>query len=765
MTAFSQLRIVEIEGSVAGAYCAKLFAENGASVTVVPDAALRPAERTYLHQHKRLIAEVDQSLLDEADVIIESSARGPLGPPVAGSDAAVRVRLSPYGEDGPCAAWRSTDLIAYAHGGHLHLTGDPHREPLSAPPNTPGYATGLFGFIGAMAGLIERERSGTAPSVDIATHEVLVALHQLLLMRYQLGHDVLCRMGNRYTGQGQPNALYQAADGWVAITAPTEPQVETICTVTGGDHLLEHPLINSVMDFQRHPELLDDHLVPWIRARTMDEVVELLQAVRVPAAPAVAMLQLLGDQQLAHRHYWSTAPVDSAAAAGPAGRADTVTVPGRPFRFSGSTGVGRSVTEAERSPPAQPLAGVRVLDLCRVWAGPMAARILAELGAEVIQVEAPWGRGPKRVPDSLVEATRLYPDNDQGTCQWNRNGHLIKYGLHKKSVVLDLTHERGAAVFERLAAASDVVIENYSPRVMPQLGLDAQRLHEVNPSLVYMTMPGYGRSGPARDWVAYGTTVDSHAGLSHLIGYPGQVPWKNGVAWPDPVAGLHAVSAILIALWRRGDDGGVTIEGAQFEATLTLVGDAIVEAQLRGQEPPVLGNRHPTCAPQGVYPTTGHDRWLALSVPDDDGWQALVDQAGLAPELGRLDLAARRRRHDELDELLARWTSKHEAEELARRLQDIGVAAAPVLDAPGLLADPQLAARGALCEIDQPEATRFRNSRLPVHFSTRPRPEPLRPAALLGEHNLEVLTGVAGLTPAEIQSLEIDGVVATEPPQ
>ncbi|MEL7158598.1 MAG: CoA transferase, partial [Actinomycetota bacterium] len=427
-------------------------------------------------------------------------------------------------------------------------------------------------------------------------------------------------------------------------------------------------------------------------------------------------------------------------------------------------GQGPASSNDDPWPVAQPLTGVRVLDLCRVWAGPMAARILAELGAEVIQVEAPWGRGPKRIPDSLVEATRLYPDNDQGTCQWNRNGHLIKYGLHKKSVVLDLTQERGAATFERLAAGSDVVIENYSPRVMPQLGLDEHRLHEVNPALIYMTMPGYGRSGPAVDWVAYGTTVDSHAGLSHLIGYPGQVPWKNGVAWPDPVAGLHAASAILIALWRRGHDGGTTIEGAQFEATLTLAGDALVEAQLQGRNPPVLGNRHRTGAPQGVYPAVGHDRWLALSVLDDDGWAALVAEARLPADLGRLDVDGRRDRHDELDAVLARWTAQHDPVTLANRLQELGVAAAPVLDAPGLLADPQLAARNALCTVDQPEAARFRNARLPVRFTTRPDPEPLRPAALLGEHNIEVLTEVAGLSRAEIAALEADGIVATEPP-
>lgn len=749
MKPFAALTVLEVGGSMAGAYCAKVFADHGAEVIRVGDDSLTDAQRVYAHQGKQHASSLTDAMLLEADVLIESELYGPLTPiGVPEGFGGVRLQISPYGSSGPAATWRATDATLYAHSGHTHLTGDPDREPLSGAPHQPSYAAGLFGFIGVMGALFDLGRNNRLHVVEVSHFETLVALHQMSFMRYQLGKDVLRRMGNRWTGQGQPNGLYECADGWIAISAPTDPQVEMLLLVAGLTDLLEHPNISSPMDFQTHPELLDDQLRPWLKSITADEAAELLQSVRVPAAPARPMLGLLEDAHLDDRGVWQ--------------QAQDCTVPRTPFTFSNATGQGGPLPDGE--PEGGPLRGVRVLDLTKVWAGPLAARLLAELGAEVIQVESPWNRGPKQLPESLVQATRMHPDNVQGPQQWNRNGHLIKFGLHKKSVVLDLTKSEGLDAFERLVRESDVVIENFSTRVMPQLGLDEHRLHELNPGLVYMTMPGYGRSGPAENWVAYGTTVDSHAGLSHLIGYPNQVPWKSGTAWPDPIAGLHATSAMLIALWQRPVDGGTTIEAAQFESTVAMVGDALVEAQLRSGDVPVHGNRHPDFAPQGIYPSATADRWIVLSVPGDQAWGALCRAAHLPVGWADYDVDARRSAHDEIDVLLGEWTAGFDAVELSARLQDLGVAAAPELDVPAVMDDAQLAARAAFVEIDQPQVGRFLTPRMPVHFSGAP-PASLRHAALLGEHNDEVLTDIAGLSRAEIAALLDAGIVATEPPE
>ena len=739
---FPDLRVVDRGRSLAGAYCAKLFADFGAEVSTIGEDDLSDAERRYLRHRTTSIASGE--LPGTVDVVIDSAGRRPLRPSEPLDPTVVGVRISHNGPAGPRAHWQGTDLTDYALGGHLALYGHPERSPLQGPPNQPAIAAGLFAFVGAMAALLARRRSGVGQSVEVDHVRAMVALHQFTLLRYTMTGDVLRRRGNRFTGQGQPNGLYRCHDGWAAIAAPTEQQVESLLEATGLTGLLDHPLIDSPLDFQTHPDLLDDAIGPWLAERTVDEVVELLQAMRVPAAPAPTMTELLADPQLAARGVWETD--------GP------VRMPRSPVRFgSPRPSGGRTWLPGGDPAAAGPLAGLRVLDLTRVWAGPLCTRLLADLGADVVTVEAPWARGPRRLPASAIEATRYYPDDDQGQHPWNRSGHLIKYGLGKRSLVLDLEQEAGRDLLAELVPYYDVLIENYSPRVMPNLGFDEERLHRLNPDLVYVTMPGYGRSGPAVDWLAYGSTVDSHAGLSGLIGYPDAHPWKGGVAWPDPVAGLHATAGLLKAIWDREADpacGGVTLEQAQFEAAVAVVGDRLVEAQMTG-DPPPPGNRDPALVAQGVYPCSGDDRWIAISVVDHDAWLALADLAGLDPDV--VD------DHDHLDRVLAAWTATFDHHELAARLQEAGVAAAPVLDAADLLDDPHLLAAATFANLDQPEVGPFTTPEMPISLSAAS--VAVRgPAPTLGQHNREILRAELGIDDHRLQALTDSGVIADIPP-
>jgi crotonobetainyl-CoA:carnitine CoA-transferase CaiB-like acyl-CoA transferase len=746
---FAQLKVVELAGSIGGAYCAKLFADNGAQVVTVGESRLTRSQSAYLDQGKLKPSSSHSSVMDRADVIVQSDPRSSFREPlVHAGPKAVVVGISPYGSFGPYSTWQGTAATVYAHSGHTYLTGDPQREPLMGPSTHPLYAAGLFAFVGAMAALFDRDRNDRIHSVEVTHHEVLTALHQMSFVRYQLGKDILCRMGNRWTGHGQPNGMYRCADGWLALSAPTDLQLETLLAITGLSDLLDDPRINSPADFQEFPELLDEHLAPWLFERNAGEVSELFQAAQIPAAPANTILGLLDDSQLKYRDFWR--------------KAGRWSVPGAPFRFSSTSGTPSALPDSESG--GGPLSGIRVLDLSKVWAGPLAARILAELGAQVIQVEAPWGRGPREIPESLVVAQRFHPDNIQGPDQWNRNGHLIKYGLNKESVVLDLSRAEGLATFERLVPTADVLIENFSPRVMPQLGLDEHRLHSLNPDLIYMTMPGYGRSGPAENWVAYGTTIDSHAGLSQLVGYRDEHPWKCGVAWPDPIAGLHATSAILVALWDRQSKGGVTIEAAQFEATISVIGDVIVEAQMSGREPSLMGNRDQDFIPQGVYPCEGVDQWIAISIVDELAWEVLCEIAELPTDWLGLTRSERLMLHDSIDAELASWTHNFDQIDLADKLQEVGVAAAPVLNIPGVLGDVHLEARSAFGRVDQPQVGPLVLPRLPIHFSAASERPPMRPAALLGQNTEAILMDVAGLSRFELSELENLAIVATEPP-
>lgn len=744
MKRFGDLRVIEHGGarpggSIAGAYCGKLFADRGAQVTVVGPDSLSEYQQAYLQANK---ANADGFDPTQADVIIESSADYPLEPTEVGGPETVRVQLSHFGTSGPYAQWHGTDLTDYALGGHLYLYGDPEREPLRGPANQPAYAAGLYGFVGAMAALLAREQTGVGQTVDVSHVQSMVALHQFTLLRYTMTKNVLRRMGNRFTGQGQPNGLYQCADGWVAIAAPTDHQVEALLDVTELTHLLDHPLIDSPMDFQSHRSILDDALNPWLAERPVDEVVDLFQAMRIPTSPATTMTSLLADPHLAVRDFWE--------------EGHGYRLPRPPVRFSHKQPSGGRTWERQ-DPARGPLAGLRVLDLTRVWAGPLCTRILADFGADVVWIEAPWARGPKKLPDSLVEATSYFPDNDQGDCQWNRNSHFVKYALGKRSVVLDLNQPAGQDVLAEMIPHYDVIIENYSPRVMPNLGFDEDRIHELNPDIVYVTMPGYGRSGPAENWLAFGSSVDSHAGLSSLIGYEDANPWKGGVAWPDPIAGLHVAGGILAAIWNREADpahGGVTLESAQIEATIAVVGDRLAEAQVNG-DPPAPGNREPAYLAQGVYPCAGDDRWIAISVVDDRSWQALRELAGLDADL--ID------DHDRLDGALVEWTASGDQHQLAIDLQRVGVAAAAVLDAGGVMADPHLNARQSFAELVQPQVGQFVTPITPASLSMTP-PAIRRPAPTLGQHNREVLTADLGIDDERFASLTEAGVIATEPP-
>ncbi|MCC6387389.1 MAG: CoA transferase [Dehalococcoidia bacterium] len=413
-----------------------------------------------------------------------------------------------------------------------------------------------------------------------------------------------------------------------------------------------------------------------------------------------------------------------------------------------------------------PLAGITILDLTRVWAGPLATRMLGDLGADVIKIEATWSRGPRTVPEVDVRVSGRYPGNEAGERPWNREGMFNKLNRSKRSLTLQLDLPEGKAILERLVPLADVVIENYTPRVMPQLGFGYERLRELNPGIVYVSMPGYGWNGPSRDFAALGTTLEPEAGLSSLMGYEDTGPYKSGVAWADPVAAMHGAAAVLMGIIDREADPerrGQAIELAQLEGMICFIGSEILASQQPNQPPPPRGNRHAHFAPQGCYPCAGDERWIAITVTGDAEWQALANAAGLDPALAALTLTERVRRHAELDQHIAVWTRTHERDALEASLQRLGIAACAANDAKDLVEHPQLAARAFFAEIDHPDAGKHPFPGLPIRLSETPA-RYRRPAPGLGQHNREILGGLLGLDESAIAALEARGVIAEEPP-
>ena len=400
-----------------------------------------------------------------------------------------------------------------------------------------------------------------------------------------------------------------------------------------------------------------------------------------------------------------------------------------------------------------PLAGVRIADLSMMWAGPFATRVLAEMGAEIIKIESP------RAWDNV----RTLLPQPGATEPWNTSYYFNDYNRDKKSLTLDLSQPRGRELFLELVAKCDCVIENYRADVLDKLGLGWEVLQKARPDLVLVSMAGFGKTGSEKGYVGFGPIIEQMAGMASTTGYGDDgVPYKTGISYGDPIGGIAAAGAVVLALIARRRTGrGAWIDLAQRETMAQMLGPAFAAASLRGESPTHRGNRDPHFAPQGVYRCAGPDQWVAISARDDAEWRALARAIG-APELDSLALAARRARHDELDRRIERWTALFLPREAAEALQRAGVSAAPVLDCNAIHADPQLAARGSWVELPHPKMKTWKQPASAWRL-VEAKPLPRRHAPLFGEHNREILCGLLGHPERELAELTAAGIIGDAP--
>ncbi|HEY8491945.1 MAG TPA: CoA transferase [Dehalococcoidia bacterium] len=405
-----------------------------------------------------------------------------------------------------------------------------------------------------------------------------------------------------------------------------------------------------------------------------------------------------------------------------------------------------------------PLEGIRILDLTMVWAGPFATRLLGDMGAEVIKVEA------ARAWD-LLRILGLQPRETPEI--WNKSAYFAHNNRNKYACTLDLTHQRGRELLLRLVAASDVVIENYRADVLERLGLGYETLRSARPDIILVSMPAHGATGPEAGGIAYGTHVEQLSGLASLTGYPDDPqPYKSGIAYGDPWAGTTAAAAVLAALlYRRRTGKGQRIEVAHREALTNVIGEYVLAYAMDGRQPPFLGNRHPLHAPHGVYPCAGDDQWVAVACESDEEFRRLCDAIG-RPELAEdprfATEAARLQHQDELDDAVRAWTSGRDHYQAMHQLQAAGVTAGAVLSVPEVHQDPHLRARGFWEPVAHPgfatwdvDGVAWRLSRTPAHIRL--------PAPRFGEHNDYVFRTLLGLSDEEIIALEREGVIGGEP--
>jgi benzylsuccinate CoA-transferase BbsF subunit len=391
----------------------------------------------------------------------------------------------------------------------------------------------------------------------------------------------------------------------------------------------------------------------------------------------------------------------------------------------------------------KPLKGLRVLDFTWMLAGPYATRLLADFGAEVIKIQSKkTATGAESNPTPYFNA-------------WNRN---------KRSITLDLEHPEAREIALKLTAISDIVIENFSPRVMSNWGLNYERLREVQPKLIMVSLSAMGQTGPWKDFVALGPTLQALSGLTYLTSFDEDSPMGLGFAYADVVAGLCAALAVLAALeYRNKKNMGQYIDLSEYEALCSTMGPAFLEAAIHPVSIRPKGNRpdYIQAAPYGCYPCMGEDRWCVIAVHTEQEWQGLCKAMG-SPDWTRekrFSTPPRRRTlSEELDELLRRWTIQHPAEEVVALLQKNGVPAGVVQNAADLAKDPQLIARRFLITLEHPVLGQTITDAPPIHFEQEPAVD-WKAAPLLGEDNRYVFTELLGFTEKELSDYTERGII------
>jgi benzylsuccinate CoA-transferase BbsF subunit len=376
----------------------------------------------------------------------------------------------------------------------------------------------------------------------------------------------------------------------------------------------------------------------------------------------------------------------------------------------------------------------------------MVGQVLGFLGADVVKVES----------KARVDIIRRVPpfQEDRPDPERSLTNHAMWAG--NGSVSLDLNHPEGRRLAHQLAACCGVALENFGPGVAERFELLYADLCRVRPDIVLLSMPAAGLSGPLKDVRTYGNSLASLTGLDSLTGYgPGEViPFEQPMA--DAHNGILGAFAILAALRHRERTGeGQLVELSQQEGLAHLIGPAFMDYMLNGRVAGPLGNRHPLAqaAPHGVFPCAGEDQWISIAVESEDEWRSLAGAIG-EPWVEAASFATLERRLAAIDVLhprLAKWTRPQDARALAEKLQARGVAAAPVLDIPGLARDPQFRARGTFCEVEHPLG--FRETIYgPYVKMSRSRPV-VRPGPMIGQDNERVLKGWLGLSDARYEEL------------
>ncbi len=790
--------MADLSTGIAGAYCTKLLRDGGAEIVKIEPPEGDPLRRwsasgaavetgcdgalfSFLAGGKASVvadpdvpADLDlvDAVLESADVVVWSPGSRLTEHPRFAATALRRAHrhlvvtaVTPFGLDGPWSDRAATEFTLQAwSGGIVGLgRGAPEQAPVHVGGRIGEWFAGAYASAATMTSRLRTLGSGAGELVDLSILEAQI----LGLTYYPVSfHEALgrpFRTERRLTVPG----VAAAADGLVALGCGTAQQWFDLCAMVGHPEWIEQDTDLSITEraLANAPEIY-----AWLADRPSEVIRDLASAFRIPNGPVVHGANAAEMDHHVARGSFTTNPRDgfTQPVAPYRTRPALLREPRRAPRLGEHTEQYRSASPRHRGPLPRvqpdplPFRELRVLDLTTYWAGPSCTHFLAMLGAEVIHVESA-GR-----PDG----TRLIAGVPASEEQWWEKSPIFS-GLNtgKKGITVDFRTERGRDLLLRLAATCDVVVENYTPRVLEQVGLDYSALRKLRPDTIMVRMPGFGLDGPWRDNPAFAYIIEDTSGLTWLTGHPDRNPLEP-YAIGDPNAGVHALNGLLLALEHRRRSGrGALVEAAMVDAALNVAAEQVIEYSAYGALLERDGNRGPEAAPQNLYRAAGVDEfgrpdcWVAIAVATDAQWRQLREALGnpfwaLVPEL--CSAAGRREQHDAIDERLAEWCAARDSDEIVRILWDAGVPVAKVMQPHRQAELPQLRFRGFFEPVDHPVARTAGHSTVPARFSGGPDRFHRSPAPLLGQHNDEILTAL-GFSEAEIRALEADGIIGGFP--
>jgi crotonobetainyl-CoA:carnitine CoA-transferase CaiB-like acyl-CoA transferase len=760
-----------------------------------------------------------KELVGDADILIESFSPGVMER--LGLDYNTLKKINPklimtsisnFGQSGPYRDFKMSELVLSGIGADMYSSGNPGRHPLKLGGNCLQYQAGHMAAAATLAAYWYRLNHGLGQYLDISMQEVLAS---------DTNHKTTNLLSFAYSGMALTALVLGRVDprGEAVAITPTGvfPCKDGLVRVQGGliywDRFLKlfpqfekFNFPEDVLDVENNKPEVDVAWYDWCAARTKNEIMEACQSVKYFGTAINTPKDCITDPQFKERGFW--VEVEHPVSGKQIYPGDPLHAESSPWRVrmpapllgehneeilgklsKGTDSSGAKAKEDKKSKSEVieqkrlPLEGIRVVDMGVIWAGPSTAWLLGILGAEVIHVDNPhhqpdqsraFSMWPLESQLDRPEAGMNFPDRKMGARPWNRSAFHNRSLWNRLSCCIDLDKPEGKEVFKELIKASDIFVENNSATAMESLGLGHDVLTSINPGLICINMPAWGRSGPYRNYVGTGALHQAVAGEDWIRGYDDdEHPFHNTFRYHMDSASppMAVFGAIMGLIQRRKTGQGQWMDFAQMQAMLHHFAEIYMDAAWNDRDHRTLGNRHPT-AVQGCYlcrgpipdedtAIWGGERWINITINDDEEWEGLCEVLG-RPEWTKDEKfttqEGRRKHHDEFDSHLEAFTILRDNFELFYVLQDHGVPAGPVEDYRDTHMDPQLNYRDFFQTISAPDVGTYRYPAFPWKFSETPL-RVTHPPCMLGEDNTYVYRDVIGLSDEEITDLEKKGVI------